>query len=280
MEIKFDHVSLALNYKTPLEKTILNDVSFDIRVPGIYCFIGAQNSGKSAVGDLINALIAPTKGTVTIGKFKNDGSVIHNVNKLRYDTGYVFKNPYDMFLNKTVKEELEFGLKYFRYKTDKMSMRTIDALKLVGLDETYLKLDPLRLTLVDAKKVALACALIYNPNILILDEFTTGLSYSDKEDLLRLIRILKTKYKKTIIVLSKDTSFCYKIADYVYLMHLTKIVKEGEKNILTDSNTLKEIGLEVPKIVTFVEECNKKGHRIDYYNNILDLIKGVYRDVF
>ena len=280
MEIIFDHVSFVIDEDTPLEKTILNDVSFTINKPGIYSFLGASNSGKSAIGDLINALISPTKGGVKIGKFLNDGGVIKNVNKLRFDTGYVFKNPYDMFFNKTVREEIEFGMKYFKYKTDKINLRTIDALKLVGLDESYLNLDPQILTLVDAKKVALACSLVYNPNIIILDDFTSGLNYKDKDELIRLFRTLKNKYKKTIILLSKDTSFAYQISDEIYLMNLTKIVARGDKTILRDSEVLEKIGLEVPPIVKFTLECNKKGHDINHYTNILDLIKEVYRDVF
>ena len=280
MEVVFDHVGLIINKNTPLEKTILSDVSFEIYNKGVYSFVGASNSGKTAIGDLINALISPDEGTVKIGRFINDGRRIRNINKLRLETGYVFKNPYDMFINKTVEKELQFGMKYFKYKTDKMAIRVPDALKLVGLDESYLRLNPLRLTLVDAKKVALACVLIYNPSIIILDEFTTGLSHSDKEELIRLLRILKNKYRKTIIMLSKDTSFCYQISDYVYLMKLTKIVAKGDKTLLEDSEVLENCGLKVPEIVTFVQACNKKGHEIDYYTNILDLIKGVYRDVF
>lgn len=280
MEIVFDHVTFVINNNTPLEKTILDDVSFTIEKPGIYSFVGASNSGKTAIGDLINALISPDEGAVKIGRFINDGRRIRNINKLRLETGYVFKNPYDMFINKTVEKELQFGMKYFKYKTDKMAIRVPDALKLVGLDESYLRLNPLRLTLVDAKKVALACVLIYNPSIIILDEFTTGLSHSDKEELMRLLRLLKNKYRKTIIMLSKDTSFCYTISDYVYLMKLTKIVAKGDRTLLEDSEVLENCGLKVPEIVTFVQACNKKGHEIDYYTNILDLIKGVYRDVF
>ena len=280
MEIVFEHATFIINEGTPLEKTILDDVSFTIEKPGIYAFLGASNSGKTAIADLINALISPYDGVVKIGKFINDGRRIRNINKLRLETGYVFKNPYDMFINKTVEKELQFGMKYFKYKTDRMAIRVPDALKLVGLDESYLKLNPLRLTLADARKVALASVLIYNPSIIILDEFTSGLNHSDKEDLLRLLRILKNKYRKTIILLSKDTSFCYQIADYVYLMKLTKLVKSGEKELLHDEKLLTECGLSVPEIVSFVNACNKKGHEIDYYTNILDLIKGVYRDVF
>ena len=106
MEIKFDHVSFAVNEFTPVEKTILNDVSFSIKGPGIFAFLGASNSGKTAIGDLINALIIPTKGSVKVGRFVNNGKRIKNINKLRFDTGYVYKNPYDMFFNNTDKSPI------------------------------------------------------------------------------------------------------------------------------------------------------------------------------
>lgn len=280
MEIDFENVSFVIDPYTPLEKTILSDVSFHLKGPGIYSFLGASNSGKTAIADLINALISPTKGSVKVGGFVNNGKRIAKINRLRVDTGYVFKNPFDMFFNKTIKAELEFGMKYFKYKLDKIELRASDALKLVGLDDSYLNMNPLNLTMVDAKKVALASVLVYNPKILILDEFTAGLSNQDKQELIRLLRMLKNKYNKTIILLSKDTNFCYQISDYIYLMYLTKIVKDGEKSILKDIALLKEINLEVPKIIEFTDIAKNHGHDLYDYTNILDLIKGVYRDVF
>lgn len=280
MEIKFNHVSLVINNKTPLEKTILSDVSFSIHERGIYTFLGASNSGKTAIGDLLQALIEPTSGEVIIDKYINDGRTIRNIKKLRFDIGYVFKNPYDMFINSTVEKEIEFAMKYFKYRTDKMALRTVDALKLVGLDESYLKLNPQILTLSDAKKVALACVLVYNPSVLILDEYTCGLSKSDKNELERLIRMIKNKYKKTIILLTKDSDFAYNVSDKVFIMHLTKLVSSGDKTILQNEELLNHCDLEVPKIVKFINECNNNGKEIYQYTNILDLIKGVYRDVF
>ena len=70
MEIIFDKVTYVIDSKTPLEKTILNDVSFSILDSGIYSFIGASNSGKTAIADLINSLVIPTSGSVKLGNFK------------------------------------------------------------------------------------------------------------------------------------------------------------------------------------------------------------------
>jgi len=280
MEIVFNKVNFVINKNTPLEKTILNDVSFSITEEGIYSFIGASNSGKTAIGDLISFLNTPTHGQVKIGRYKNNGRSKKTINNLRLQIGYVFKNPYDMFFNDTVRKELSYAIDEFDYKKDSKEKRIVDALKLVGLDESYLDRNPMDLSLIEAKKIAFACILIYNPKVIILDEITNGISSSDKNELTRLFRILKNKYRKIIILLSKDTSFCYQITDYVYLMSYTRLIKEGKRDILEDADTLKNINLEVPKIVSFVDAYNKKGRELNYYNNILDLIKGVYRDVF
>ncbi len=279
MEIEFNNVSFIINKGTPLEKTILDDVSFKLEKGKIHTILGASNSGKTAIADLINALIIPNSGSVRVGKFINDGRRIKDINELRFQTGYVFKNPFDMFFNKTVRKEIEFGMKYFKYKLDKLDVRALDSLKLVGLDESYLDMNPLNLTVVDAKKVALACAIIYNPKVLILDEFTAGLSYTDKKELTSLLKMLKNKYNKTIILLTKDTDYAYPISDTVHILRLTKLVKSGDKELFRDTKLLKSNNLEVPKIVSFIEKCNKKGHDISQYTNIHDLIKGVYRDV-
>lgn len=280
MEIIFNKVSFVINKNTPLEKTILNDVSFSITEEGIYSFIGSSNSGKTAIGDLIGFLSVPSKGQVKIGRYKNNGRSNRNIGNLRLQIGYVFKSPYDMFFNDTVEKELSYAIDTFNYRKESKEKRILESLKLVGLDSDYLDKNPMELSLVDAKKVALACILIYNPKVIILDEITNGISSNDKAELIRLFRTLKNKYRKIIILLSKDTSFCYQITDYVFLMSYTRLIKSGKRDILEDEKSLMEINIEAPKIVSFVNAYNKKGRELNYYNNILDLIKGVYRDVF
>ena len=278
MEIKFNNVSFVMDSNTPLEKTILDNISFEIKEEGVYSFVGASNSGKTAIGDLMQFLIEPTRGFVQIGKYINDGSNQRNINNLRLNVGYVFKNPYDMFMNKTIAYELKFSLKRCRNK--KNILKVDNVLELVEFNKEYLNLDPQILTISDAKKLALACTLISNPDIIILDEYTCGINNKDKKDLERIIRLLKNKYKKTIIFLTKDTNFAYQISDKVFIMYLTKIISSSDKTILQDEKLLTSCNLEIPKIVKFINECNNKGHDIYQYTNILDLIKGVYRDVF
>lgn len=281
MEIKFDNVSFKINKNTELEKTILKDINFEIKRSGIYAFLGNSNSGKTCIGELIDALIKPFKGSVTVNEFINKGNKIKNINKLRFIVGYTFRNPYDMFFNKSVKKEIEFGVQYFKYKLEKINLRAIDALKMVGLDESYFDRNPLELNLTEAKKVSLASILVYNPKIIVLDEPTIGLNYKEKKELGRLLTMLRDKYHKIIIILSKDSNFLYPLIDYVYLMDKARIITEGDRSIFHEVNLLESLGLEIPKIVEFINIAKKeKNIKLQDYKDIKDLIKGVYRNVF
>ena len=278
MEVIFNNVTYRENIGTPLKKTYLDNVSFNILPNTIYSFIGDSESGKTKIGELINAVISPTYGSVKVFKFINDGKRIRNVNKLRMNIGFVTMNPSEMLFNKTVRKELEFGLTYFKYKLNKKSVRCIDALKLVGLGEEYLNKKISDLTLTEQKKVSIASILIFNPKIIILDEPTIGLGTREKEHLKKLIKILKTKYKKTIILLTKDTDFAYQITEKVHLLYKGSIVASGDKDILTNEKLMEGYGLKLPEIIKFIKIANDKGIKLSLTDNILDLIKEVYRN--
>lgn len=280
MEIKFEHVNFIIDTYTPLEKTILSDVSFCIKGPGIYSFVGKSNSGKTAIGDLINALVVPNSGLVKVGDFVNNKKRIKNINKLRCNTGYVFRNPYDMLFNSSVRKELEFGMRYFKYKTKNIKERVNNALKLVDLDPSLLNMYPQNLDLVDAKKLALASTLVYNPEVIILDEVEIGLNYSERKNIKKLIVMLKEKYNKTVIILTKNTDFIYDITDEVFVMNKTKLIKNGDISLLRDKSLMDFCDLNVPKIAEVIEKIREKNIDMEDYKDIKDLIKAVYRNVF
>lgn len=277
MEIVFNDVTYKENIKTPLEKTYLKNVSFMIEENKITSIIGNTSSGIEVIGDLLSIVKTPTKGTIRIFNYINDGRRVKNINKLRMNIGYV-KNS-DMLFNKYVKEELNFGLKYFKYKLNKKEIRVKEALKLVNLSEGYLDKEIKDLTYIEKKKVSLASSLIFNPSLIILEEFTLGLSKKDKEELIKLLNILKKKYNKTIILITKDTDFCYQVTDKVYIIDRGRVVLSGDKHALENDKMLTFYDLETPNIVKFINACNRKNKNISYTTNILDLIKEVYRNV-
>ena len=278
MEITFNNVTYKENVRTPLEKTYLKNFSYTFTSGKVYSIIGDSDSGKEKIGLLINAVNKPLIGTIKIGKYLNDGKYIKNINSLRMNVGYLKENPNEFLFNKTVKSELEFGLKYFKYKLNKKNIRISEALKLVGLNEEYLKRRIDSLNISEKKKVSLASILIFNPGVIILEEPSIFLNYRDNEKLIKLIKLLKDKYNKTIILISKDTNLSYKVSDEIILLNKGSIVYAGNKSILEDEKVLNNINVDVPEIVKFINISNKFDANLTYTSNILDLIKEVYRN--
>lgn len=280
MEVKFNNVYYVYNEKTPLSKLVLGDINTTFKEGTINGIIGRSGSGKTTMVELINALILPTKGNVTVGsKVIRKTRKIKNINNLRYRIGLVFQFPEEQFFCKTVKEEIEFGMRYFKKTVKSIEKHVSDALLMVGLDDSYLTRNPYTLSSGEMRKVAIASILAFNPKIVILDEPTIGLDNSSKENLIKIIKLLKNRYHKTVIIVSNDTDMLHKISDHIVLLDKGKIVLEGSKYEVFKQD-IEKYGVKKPKIIEFEELVYKeKNIKIGYRDDINDLMKDVYRYV-
>lgn len=264
MEVVFNDVSFSYDNNKVFDK-----FSCCLSSGIINAVIGATGTGKSTMLDLIDGLIECDNGYIKIGSYKN--------NSIRRSIGYLFQFPEDQIFNSNVYTEIEFGLKCF--KCDDIDSKIRESIKLVGLDESYLSLNPYKLSNGERRKVAFASILAYDPDILILDEPTVGLDNKSKSDLIKLLRVLKKDYGKTIIIVSHDMNFLLKFVDYVYLLRNGSIFLEGDKySVLSNEDAMTECGLCVPNILCFSNlVLKKKNIKIGYRDEINDLIKDVYR---
>lgn len=282
MEIRYNNVGYTYNPKTKIKKVALKNISTEIIEGKVTALIGRSGSGKTTMVEMIDALLFPTVGNLIVDTDKiNKDAEIKNINKLRKKIGYIFQFPEEQFFNLTVKKEIEFGLKNFRYRTDELDKHISAALKMVGLDDTYLDRDPFKLSNGEKRKVAIASILAYNPKVIIFDEPTIGLDYDSKTNLIKIIRMLKTRYNKTIIIISHDVDFIHLISDHVILLDNGSIIASGDKyQILTDQSLLDIYHLPMPKVIEFSNKVfRSKGIKMGYRDDINDLLKDIYRYV-
>ena len=279
MEIKFNNVSYTYNPKSPIKKKALSNIDLEIKENQINGIIGRSGSGKTTLVELLNALLIPTVGNIKVDEFiiQKDKKIV-NVNNLRVNIGLVFQFPEEQFFNSKVKDEIKFGMKYFDIEVDEIDNRCSEALKMVGLDDSYLNRDTFKLSSGEMRKVAIASVLAFNPKVVILDEPTIGLDSASKKNLINLIRLLKVKYDKTVIVITHDVDLLHQISDHIFVLDNGKLVLEGDKYQVFTSDELSNYGLIPPKIIEFEKLVLKnKNIKIGYRDDVNDLIKDIYR---
>lgn len=273
MEIELkniDFVYKKINYQ---QKEVLENINIKFKEGKISSIIGKSGSGKTTLLEIINSLLIPTKGEVIINNMSNK-----NVKK---EIGMVFQFPEEQFFNQTVKQELELTLRLNDYKINQIDKRIIEVLAMVGLNDTYLNRNPFKLSNGEKRKLALAEVLILNPKVILLDEPTIGLDSKSKNDIIKLLRLLKNRYNKTIIIATHDMEFIHKITDYIYVLDNKNIILEGDKyKVFKQEKKLNKLGIKVPYTISFSNKVlETKNIKIGYRDDINDLIKDIYRYV-
>ena len=161
MEIKFIDVSYSYNNLIPNTETLKN-INLTFEKGKIYGIVGGNGSGKTTLIKMINGLLIPTNGKITIGRYKIESdSKLKSLKQLRSNIGFLYQFPEEQFSCSTVREEICLGMKKFNIKLDIIDKHTSDALKLVDLKEDILDRNPFSLSNGEKRKVAIAAALSY-----------------------------------------------------------------------------------------------------------------------
>ena len=273
MEIVLSKFSYIENKSSSIEMKYFDSVDVKIEEGKIVAFV---NDDLSILGKLLLVIKRPSSGVIRFDSIKvSRSSHIHNSKSLRHRMGYLNMDTEVMFLETTVKKEITEVLKGYDFKVKEVEKRIIDSLKLAGLNESYLDRNPNELSFVEQKKVKFACIMSYNPEVLILNDFEKGLSYKERDYFRKLFIKLKTKYNKTIVLLSRKVEFLFDFVDEVYVINKGKVVLEGGQEIFYDNKLYKYV--DVPKIVEFTNFLHSEKHDINKYTDFKELIKELYR---
>ena len=281
MEINFKAVDFIYNNKTSKKKKAIDNLSLNIKDNSISAVCGKNGSGKTTLGYMIDGLLLPTFGEVNVGEFTlRKKECKGDILKLRFEVGITFENPDYQFFTQTVYDEIAFAMKQFNYKLNKIDKHISEALLMVGLDDSYLNMNPYQLSSGEKKALTLASILAFNPKVIVVDDLTINLDDNRKRSLIKLLKLLKNRYKKTIIILGNDVSFINEIADYIYVLDDGKLVIEGTRKSVFNSKQYKALNLEIPAVIKFQQIVKeKKKINMLYRDNINDLMKEVYRHV-
>ena len=263
MGIKVEHVFFTYGKKASNSTLALDDVSFTINDNDFVTIVGETGSGKSTLAQMFNALLIPDKGDVIVDEYlinyKNRKS--KKLRGLRKHVGLVFQFPEYQLFEESVEKDVAFGVKNFGIKGDEALAKAHEALKLVGLDDSYYKRAPFELSGGERRKVAIAGILAIDPDIIIFDEPTVGFDPRSSKDLMNLIVGLH-KQGKTIIVITHDMDLVRRYAQRVLLLEKGKLAFEGSPSELF--NFVQGYDrLEIPQVIRLAMKLKEKGVDID-----------------
>ena len=207
-------------------QTVLDDVSFQIENGESVAIIGRSGIGKSVLLKHLIGLLQPDKGEVLI-----DGENIvpmdeRQLLRVRQKFGMLFQGA-ALFDSMTVAENVAFALRRnARWTEAEIARRVADALAVVDLSGTENR-NPAELSGGMRKRVGLARAIIYEPQIVLYDEPTTGLDPIVADSIDKLIMRVRDRLKVTTVVVTHDMRTARRVGQRVLMMHDNKIYASG-----------------------------------------------------
>ena len=196
--------------KAPEDAFALRGLDMEITDGSFTAILGANASGKSTLAKLLNALILPTEGRISV-----DGIVIDSASKpdasvlgrIRCTVGMVFQNPENQMIGDTVCSEVAFGPENLGLPTSEIRSRVEEALCLMGLKELENR-NPSELSGGQLQKLAIAGALALKSRYIVLDESLCMLDRDSKAEVLDVLKRLNEEEKIGIILITHDRRDC------------------------------------------------------------------------
>ena len=244
----------------------LKHVDMNIRPGEFIAILGANGSGKSTLARQLNALIAPTEGTLYIDGM--DTSRDENILDVRKTTGMVFQNPDNQIIASVVEEDVGFGPENLGVEYKKIWERVEESLKAVNM-YAYRKHSPNKLSGGQKQRVAIAGIVAMHPKCIVLDEPTAMLDPRGRVEVIRTCRALNDVEGVTIILITHYMEEAI-YADRIYCMQEGSVKLCGTpKEIFSKTEVLEKMKLDVPQVTKLGVELKKEG--IDIPDGILTI---------
>jgi phospholipid/cholesterol/gamma-HCH transport system ATP-binding protein len=219
-------IKIAGLYRSFGATPVLRGVDLEVRRGETMVVIGQSGSGKSVLIKHLIGLLKPDRGEIYV-----DGTEISRLRgdalqKVTRKFGMLFQGA-ALFDSLTVGQNVRFGLeRYTSFTGDEMDRIVADCLAKVGLRGVE-RLMPHELSGGMKKRVGLARAIAYSPDIMLYDEPSTGIDPIRADAINDLINVMKTELRVTSVVITHDMVSSYKVADRIAMLHEGRIIEVG-----------------------------------------------------
>ena len=254
--IEVNHLSHLYVDENGNDVRALDDVSLSIGRGEFVAIIGTNGSGKSTLAKHFNVLLQPTEGTVTVCGFNTlDDEHIWNI---RQHVGMVFQNPDNQIVAAVVEEDVAFGPENLGVPSAEIRKRVDDALAAVNMTE-YAEHGPHLLSGGQKQRIAIAGVLAMKSDCIVLDEPTAMLDPKGRLEVLETIHRLNKEEGITIVIITHFMEEAVTADRVVVMKNGVKLQEGTPREIFTQVDTLKDLGLDVPVAAEVASKLIQKG---------------------
>ena len=242
-------------------QTALDHIDLDVQPGQFIAILGHNGSGKSTLAKHINALLAPTEGSLWVdGK---DVTQEENILPVRKTAGMVFQNPDNQIIASVVEEDVGFGPENIGVPTDEIWQRVEESLKSVGMLQ-YRHHSPNKLSGGQKQRVAIAGVMAMKPRCIVLDEPTAMLDPNGRREVIKTVHELNRKEGITVLLI---THYMEEVidADRVVVIDGGHVVMDGTpKEVFSRVKELKKYSLDVPQVTELADDLKEAGMDLPY----------------
>lgn len=200
----------------------LRGISLEIKQGEFVALIGQNGAGKSTLVKHFNNLLKPTGGEVFVDGIDTRAKTMAELSR---HVGYVFQNPDHQIFCASVREEVGYGLRHLNLPADEIRERVDEVLRFVGIEKVADR-HPFTLGKGERQRIAVASVLVLKPNILVIDEPTTGQDWNGAQYMMHLVRELHDA-GHTIVMITHDMRIVAEYAERAVVMHKGRLVADG-----------------------------------------------------
>jgi energy-coupling factor transport system ATP-binding protein len=233
----------------------LSGVDLEIRRGEFLAIIGQNGSGKTTLTKHFNGLLKPTSGDVIINGLNTKDTSIAELAKR---VGYVFQNPDHQLCMRTVQEELSFGPRNLGVDKAEISARVDSVIKTFDL-ERYRQTHPFLLGRADRLRVAVCSILTMEPEIIAVDEPTTGQDMRQSYELMEMLKDLN-EHGRTIVFITHNMRLVAEFAKRTVVMRQGTIVLDDRTSeVFSHPDILADTFLSPPQITQLAQQLGEYG---------------------
>lgn len=206
----------------------VDDVSFHINKGEIVGLVGESGSGKTTLARTILGLTKSTDGVVCFNGVDINKATRKQMKEIRHKVSVVFQDPAsNLNPRETVLSSITRPLILHGMSKKEAKSKALEALQLVKMDKEYLYSYPHQLSGGQLQRIAIARAVVVQPEVMILDEPTSALDISVQAQILNLLLDLQEKLNLTYLIITHDLNVIRYITDRVAVMYLGRLVECG-----------------------------------------------------